>query len=167
MQKKTSILNISTLVVLMLSCLLAVGTSHAARTAPNFALQDLKGKSYSLKQYRGKVVLVDFWASWCGPCRKSFPWMNKMQRKYGGKGFKILAINVDTEKELARAFLSRNKAEFKVLLDPAGGVAEKYKVVAMPSSFLIDKNGKIVNKHHGFLQKDVEKKEKEIQKLLR
>jgi len=151
----------------MIFFLLGIGDAFAAKTAPDFDLKDLNGKSISLKKYSGKVVLVDFWASWCGPCRKSFPWMNKVQKEYGKKGFEVVAINLDTERELVDEFLTKNKAQFKIALDPEGKTAERYGVIAMPSAYLVDGKGKIVQSYHGFLKKDVLKKEKHIQELLK
>ncbi|HNI62796.1 MAG TPA: TlpA disulfide reductase family protein, partial [Agitococcus sp.] len=104
----------------------------------------------NLDQYKGKVVYVDFWASWCGPCRESFPWMKKMQQQYGKDGLVIIAINVDQDKKLADKFLSEFKPEFNVLFDKDGKLAEDFKVSSMPSSYVLDREGKPRFKHKGF-----------------
>lgn len=109
-------------------------------------------------------VLVDFWASWCGPCQESFPWMNKMTEKY--PELKIVAINLDEYREDADTFLDDNSAGFKILFDPEGKLAEKYKVDGMPSSYLVDASGTIVEQHVGFFAEKLEEYEASIQKLV-
>jgi cytochrome c biogenesis protein CcmG, thiol:disulfide interchange protein DsbE len=96
------------------------------------------------------IVLVDFWASWCGPCKRSFPWMNEMTRKYGAKGLTIVAINVDKKREDAEKFLKLAPAEFTVVYDPAGKAPAAWQVKAMPSSYLVDATGKVVLVENGF-----------------
>ncbi len=128
-------------------------SSALADTAPNFKLPSQNG-IVSLDALRGQVVYVDFWASWCGPCRKSFPWMNEMQRKYSKQGLKIVAINLDTDRDPISKFLGQNPADFTVAYDPGGNVAKKYNLMGMPSSFIIDRKGNIQNVHVGFRQED-------------
>jgi cytochrome c biogenesis protein CcmG/thiol:disulfide interchange protein DsbE len=105
---------------------------------------------------QGKVVYLDFWASWCGPCRQSFPWMNELQRELGSQGLVVVAVNVDHERADANRFLASYPADFRVLFDPDGRLAERYKVAGMPTSFIIGRDGKIVATHAGFKQKDAE-----------
>jgi len=119
-----------------------------------------------LDQYRGKVVYLDFWASWCEPCRKSFPWMNAMQKAYGGRGLVVIAVNVDTDQHDADRFLRTVPASFQVLYDPAGDLAQRYGLVGMPSAFLIDRDGRVVTHHVGFTRDSPRAEEAEIQKLL-
>ena len=122
--------------------------------------------SLRLKDLHGKVIYLDFWASWCIPCRESFPWMNKMENKYGDKGFKVIAINLDENKSLADAFLARYPAHFVVGFDATGKSAEIFKVRGMPSSYLIDRQGNIIFSHVGFRQKEVRKLESAIKSAL-
>lgn len=105
---------------------------------------------FELANYNGKVVLLDFWASWCGPCRQSFPWMNDMHTKYSGDGLVIVAINVDNDLAAAQRFLTDYPARFRVHFDEDKSLAREYEVVAMPSSFLIGRDGRVVEKHLGF-----------------
>jgi thiol-disulfide isomerase/thioredoxin len=98
----------------------------------------------------GKVVWVDFWASWCVPCRRSFPWMNTMHRKYGEQGLQIIAVNLDKDRALADGFLAEVPAEFSLRFDPAGQLAREFKVQAMPSSYLLDSSGHVIASHFGF-----------------
>ena len=120
-----------------------------------------------LKSLNGKVVLVDFWASWCGPCLKSFPWMNELQQKHAGEGLVILAVNLDQERALADAFLNKVPAKFKVEFDPAGNIARQFDVQAMPTSFLIDRKGHVRLRHAGFKDKHRAEREKQIDQLLK
>jgi thiol-disulfide isomerase/thioredoxin len=134
--------------------------------APAFVLRDAHGDTLSLDRLRGQVVYVDFWASWCGPCRRSFPWMNEMQRQYGGRGLAIVAINVDRNPADAARFLERNPAQFAVAYDQAGVTPLAYAVQDMPSSYLIDSRGKVVEVEHGFHDERKGALEQRIQGLL-
>jgi cytochrome c biogenesis protein CcmG, thiol:disulfide interchange protein DsbE len=109
---------------------------------------------------KNKVIYVDFWASWCGPCKQSFPWMNEMQRKYASRGLEITAINVDTRRGDAERFLAQSPAGFAVAFDPQGNVPKQFAISGMPSSFLIDGDGKILFVHSGFRDSDREVIEK-------
>ena len=121
----------------------------------------------NLDSYKGKVVYIDFWASWCGPCRESFPWMKKMQQQYGKDGLVIIAINVDQDKKLADKFLSEFKPEFNVLFDKDGKLAEDFKVSSMPSSYVLDREGKPRFKHKGFHADKQSQYETELNSLLK
>lgn len=132
-----------------LSALSAPAKSRAPRVAPSFQLPAREGTA-SLDSLRGQVVLVDFWASWCTPCRRSFPWMDSLLARYAGKGFSIVAINVDKDRAAADRFLIEHTAAFTIAYDPAGKTAEAYGVTAMPMSFLIARDGTIVHRHVGY-----------------
>lgn len=121
----------------------------AADTAPDFSLPTSNGY-ITLKSLKGRVVYVDFWASWCDPCRESFPWMNQMQERYAKQGLSIVAINLDKDRKLADQFLNEVPVNFKVAFDPEGKVATAYNVLGMPSSYLIDRGGNIHYVHVGF-----------------
>lgn len=155
------------LLVLTLAFSMYSNVSEAAKRAPNFTIKDLNGNSVKLSNYRGKVVYLDFWASWCRPCLKSFPWMRIMQSRHSGKGLVILAVNLDERKGDAWSFLKENKSNFKILHDPKGRVAEKFNVQAMPSSFLIDRKGRIQKVHYGFRESNLDEKERDILSLLK
>lgn len=133
--------------------------------APDFKLEGQQ-KQVKLSDYRGQIVYLDFWASWCQPCRKSFTWMNKMQSLYGEDGFKIIAVNLDESRQKADKFLQQIPANFDVAFDPRGNTAESYKVKAMPSSYLIDKHGNVIHANIGFRGNDEEKLEAKIRKLI-
>lgn len=142
-----------------------VNASGISQQAPDFKLAGLEG-TITLSQFKGKVVLLDFWASWCGPCRQSFPWMNAMQEKYGAQGFEIIAINLDRERVLANEFLQKLPSNFTLAFDPKGIVATMYRLKGMPYSFLIDQNGVIREQHIGFQKHKVHIYEAGIKNLL-
>ena len=142
---------------------LATGVGEAA---PAFSLQNAKGETVSLERLRGKVVYVDFWASWCGPCRRSFPWMNEMQQKYGARGFTIVGVNVDKRRADAERFLAQIPAQFTVVYDAAGATPSAYGVKGMPSSYLIDAAGKVVAVESGFRDEQKTALEEQIRALL-
>ncbi len=106
--------------------------------------------SLDLSEYHGKVVLLDFWASWCVPCRRSFPWMNEMQQKYGDSGLVVIGVNMDAEPDAAQAFLGNYPAEFEIIYAPDGALAREFGVIAMPSSFVIGRDGEVTTRHLGF-----------------
>ena len=102
-----------------------------------------------LAAYKGKLVYLDFWASWCGPCAESFPWLNRMQEKYGAD-LVVVGANVDTDARAADAFLKKHPARFEIVRDPAGALAEHYKIEGMPSSVLLAPDGRVLHQHSGF-----------------
>ena len=121
--------------------------------APAFDLPGRSGR-VSLEALRGKVVYVDFWASWCGPCRSSFPWLTNLHNRYAAKGLVIVAINLDKDRDAADQFLEQYPAPFLVAFDPAGKSADAFHVPAMPSSYLISPAGFIVHADAGFDPKE-------------
>ena len=120
----------------------------------------------ALAPVEGRVIWVDFWASWCVPCRRSFPWLNTMQRKYGADGFQIIAVNLDKDRALADGFLKEVPAEFSLRFDPAGALAKQFGVQTMPSSFLIDANGNVITSHFGFRSSEAAEYEDSIKAAL-
>jgi thiol-disulfide isomerase/thioredoxin len=120
----------------------------------------------NLSNYDGKVVIVDFWASWCVPCRRSFPWMNAMQNKYRGDGLVIIAVNLDRNAEDAARFLAKYPAKFEIVYDPEGALAKKYGVEVMPSSIIIGRNGESIERHAGFKVKRQDEYEATIRAAL-
>lgn len=148
----------------LLACALACAGARAAEPgtpAPPFTLPG-SGGAVSLAAYRGQFVYLDFWASWCGPCRHSFPWMNTLQQRLGGTGLKVIAVNVDTERADAQAFLAAHPAGFTIAFDPAGATARAYAIKGMPSSVLVDRDGTVVFEHVGFNDTDAPELERRI-----
>ncbi|MGH8402803.1 MAG: TlpA family protein disulfide reductase [Gammaproteobacteria bacterium] len=120
----------------------------------------------NLDDYKGKVVYLDFWASWCAPCMQSFPWMDAMQEKYGAQGLVIIAVNENKQKQNATRFLKRFPADFKIFYDPTGILLKKYNVSGLPTSFLVDPSGSIYRRHLGFSNSSSDEYEREIRRLL-
>jgi thiol-disulfide isomerase/thioredoxin len=157
-----------------LGCVIAVATatfSIAAApikigdTFPDLTKSKLEGK---LPDLNGKVVLVDFWASWCAPCKESFPTMNDLQKRYGPQGFIIIGINVDENNSDMVDFLKKQHAEFTVVRDAAQKFVDKVGISTMPTSFLIDTSGKVRFSHSGFRGDETKKNyEQEIESLLK
>jgi len=119
-----------------------------------------------LTQYQNKVVYLDFWASWCGPCRKSFPWLNTMQDKYKDKGLVVIGINLDTDINIAKQFIKNVPAHFLLYSDPTSELAKQYKLIGMPSSYILNGNGELIESHVGFKKSNVDAYEANIVKLL-
>ena len=135
--------------------------------APEFSLPKLGStQSSSLSQYRGKVVYIDFWASWCAPCRTSFPLLEKFYQAKQKEGFALVAINMDEEIAAAQRFLELYPASFDILRDAEAQWADTYAVETMPTSFIIDKKGVIRHIHNGFAKDDMADIEKIVNQLL-
>jgi len=145
-------------VLLALSLLISCNIANANEPIIEF--------EQAMAQYKGKVVYVDFWASWCVPCRKSFPWMNALQTKHQEQGFVVLSINLDAEKRLAQNFLQQVPANFAIIYDAKGKLARQFKIKGMPSSYLFDRQGKLISAHSGFNGKKQQEYENEIEQAL-
>lgn len=139
----------------------------AGDEAPDFRARALRGRdSLSLADYRGKVVYLDFWASWCAPCATALPIIDSFREEFGSDDFQVLAVNVDSDPEKALRFLSMRPVGYPSVADPEGELPEKFEVETMPTSFLIDRNGVIRLVHRGFKKSDEDALRSEIRKLL-
>jgi len=137
----------------LFGALCAAPVAHAAaagEAAPAFSLLTAAGDAVSLEQLRGKVVYVDFWASWCAPCRRSFPWMNGLLERHGGEGLVIVGVNVDKRRADADRFLRDVPASFSVVFDAQGVTPTAFDVKGMPSSYLVDRHGVVAMVEEGF-----------------
>lgn len=145
----------------------SVSAISVGETVPSFKARTIDGsKSVALEDYRGKVVLLDFWASWCPPCLKSLPKYNDLRREIGTSNFEIVAINVDENTDDARKFLQKHPVSYPIAKDPKGILPGVFGVKAMPTSYLIDKNGVVQYVHTAFKEGDIDKLKVEIQKLI-
>jgi cytochrome c biogenesis protein CcmG/thiol:disulfide interchange protein DsbE len=107
-----------------------------------------------LQPASGQFLYIDFWASWCGPCRQSFPWMSEMQAKFGSRGLKVVAVNLDAKRSDADKFLSPTPAQFKVVFDERAESAKRLAIKAMPTSLLVSPEGRVLWVHSGFRKED-------------
>lgn len=136
--------------------------------APEIILRTQSGADFSLSSLSGKVVIVDFWASWCGPCRLGMPFLQQLYEEYKAKGLEIVGINLDTKQENIEKFINKlsKKPSFTILWDSKGGTPNTYKVAGMPTTLFIDKKGIIRYRHIGFKEEDKETYRKLIEQLL-
>lgn len=156
-------------VLALLSCggALSVSTTQAAEpSAVSVNNKMLPASDINWSKYAGKVVVIDFWASWCGPCRESFPWMKQMQAKYGKDGLVFIGINVDKDPALALKFIQQYQPNFEIRSDQQGKLASQFKVPGMPSTFILGRDGQPAAKHQGFFKAKEAEYEAEIVRLL-
>lgn len=146
-------------------------TASAAETmnepAPDFTLKSNQGENLRLEDYRGQVVMLNFWASWCGPCRQEMPVMDDIHEQYKDLGFTVLAVNVDQNKAEADRFLSAVPVDFPILYDSESRVSEMYGVDAMPSTVMIDRDGNARFLHRGYKPGYEEDYVKQVRQLIR
>jgi peroxiredoxin len=135
--------------------------------APEFTLTALSGQPGGLSQYKGQVVMVNFWATWCGPCQQEMPLLDQMYKKYKPAGFALIGVNVDKEAPAVKELLARKPVSFPVLLDPANAVSKAYHVDEMPSSVIIDRKGEIRYVHRGYKPGDENEYQDRIRQLIR
>lgn len=136
--------------------------------APAFEGTPLKGRArIRLEDYLGKVVYLDFWASWCPPCRQSLPWLERLHREHGAAGLEVLSVNVDEKSADARSFLWQYPVGFPVINDASGAIAALYNVQDVPTCFLIDRDGQLRTSHRGFRKADTARLRAELAVLLR
>lgn len=141
---------------------LEVGTSP-----PEINLTALDGKKVSLAALRGKVVIVDFWASWCAPCKEEMPVLESLYKRFGGKGLVVLGVSVDNDRKNAKSFIDGLKVSFPVVHDADKAIAGKFKPPRMPTSYVIDKAGKVRFVHAGFRKDDAKELEEQVVSLLK
>jgi len=139
----------------------------ATAPAAEFALTSRTGEVVSLSGLKGQVVLINFWATWCGPCRKEMPLLEQIQKKYASLGFTMLGVNVEEDTTMMDAFLKDVPVTFPILLDPANGVSKLYNVSAMPSTVIVDRKGNIRYIHQGYKAGDESKYQDMIRQLIR
>ena len=147
-----------------------VATAHAEvldGVAPDFTLKSRSGENVKLSEHRGEVVMINFWASWCGPCRQEMPLLEEMYKKYSDLGFVLLGVNVEEDSSKASELLREVSVSFPVLFDNKNDVTKLYKVVAMPSTVMVDRDGKMRFLHRGYLPGYEAEYIKEIKELVR
>ncbi len=150
--------------------MLATGGAQAVavkENAPDFTLKTLTGNNLRLEEYRGQVVLLNFWASWCGPCRQEMPILDRLHQRYEDTGFAVLGVNVEGKAEPAQDIVDKTKVTFPVLIDQAQATSKLYNLQAMPSTVVIDRDGVIRYIHRGYKPGDEAKYVEVVKQLIR
>ena len=135
--------------------------------APDFTLENLAGGNMRLEEYRGQVVLINFWASWCGPCRQEMPILDRLHHRYVDTGFAVLGINVEGEADPAQEIVDRTNVTFPILIDDGQKVSEMYNLEAMPSTVVVDRDGVVRYIHRGYKPGDEAKYVDVVKQLIR
>ncbi len=144
MHRKTVIFVVCCL--LFISVAFAMGEKVATSNSLDFTLKDLNGKKHTLSDYKGKYVFLNFWATWCPPCREEMPYMQRVYNSWDKSKYVMLAVDIGESRSKVKAFAKKNKYTFPILLDHNGKVAKKYGVRGIPATFFVDKKGKVVGK---------------------
>jgi peroxiredoxin len=160
---KNRIAGIATAFIIALPALAASSSSPA----PQFTLAARGGNEVSLAQYRGKVVMINFWASWCGPCRQEMPLLENIYKKYGKLGFTLLGVNVEPDSKAADDWLKQTPVSFPILYDKESKVSKLYDVAGMPSTVIIDRKGNVRVLHKGYKPGDENEYLDSIRSLIR
>jgi thiol-disulfide isomerase/thioredoxin len=154
----------------VLAAVLLVAATAAALapgdTPPAIDMPDQAGKKVDLRELKGKVVLIDFWASWCGPCKQEMPVLEELHKKYAKDGLVIVGVNIDNNAKKMNNFLKGAPATFRMVRDPKLNIASKYEPATMPSSYFIGRDGKTRYVHEGFQRKDAAEIEERVKRLL-
>jgi peroxiredoxin len=145
----------------------AAALPAAGVVAPDFAAKSDSGRNVRLSELRGQVVLINFWASWCGPCRQELPLLNKIYGRYRAAGFMLLAVNVDDNRKDAEAMLKRLDLRFPTLFDVSKNVSKLYGVDMMPSTLVIDRDGRVRYVHRGYYEGYERKYDQQVRELLK
>jgi peroxiredoxin len=161
--KKTLMLVIGALALIFSSNALA---AEEGAPAPDFTLKTLDGSNLKLSEQRGTVILLNFWASWCGPCRTEMPLLDDLYQEYRDYGFTVLGVNLDENRDQADRLLDKIPVTFPVLFDPQNSTSETYGVDAMPTTVLIDRNGVVRHHHRGYKDGYMDKYEDQVKALV-
>ena len=153
--------------LLLLASTAAGAAVQALQPAPDFTLQRAEGGNLRLVEQRGQVVLINFWASWCGPCRVEMPHLNRLHDKYKAGGFMVLGVNIDDDPRHGAATATRWGLRFPVLLDASKAVTRRYDLGAMPSTVLVDRDGRIRYLHRGYREGLENEYERQIRELIK
>ena len=152
----------------VLACLMPWPAKAAVdeSTAPDFTLESLDGEHVRLEELRGQVVLINFWASWCGPCRQEMPVLDRLHQRYQSTGFTVLGVNVEGEAAPAKSIVDKTAVTFPVLIDAGQSVSKLYDLKAMPSTVVVDRDGKVRFVHRGYKPGDEEKYVEVVKSLI-
>jgi peroxiredoxin len=146
---------------------MTVDAGELSGPAPNFSLMSRSGEQVSLEDFKGQVVMINFWATWCGPCRREMPHLEALHQRYSSLGFTLLGINVEDDTRGVEKFLRETPVSFEVLYDPTNKVSALYDVIAMPSTVMVDREGNLRFMHHGYQAGFEHEYQAQIRALLR
>jgi peroxiredoxin len=163
----TSIFNRCLLLLASLFIVASVQAAEISGPAPDFTLKSLSGENVKLSEYRGQVLLINFWASWCGPCRQEMPLLDKLHQRYAAYGFTVFGINVEENSEAAKKMIKDAPVSFPILFDTENSVSKAYNVSAMPSTVMVDRDGNMRYLHQGYKAGDEENYKKWIKQLIK
>lgn len=167
MTRLTHITRFFLVLLLSMWMLAPVNAASIQGKAPNFTLKSNTGKNIKLSELRGQVILLNFWASWCGPCRQEMPLLENLQKRYSALGFTVLGVNVEEDSRQAKTLLKDIPVSFPILFDTSNKVSKQYKVSAMPSTVMIDRNGNMRYLHKGYKPGDEAQYKKWVKKLIK
>ena len=145
----------------------SAGAVDVKEEAPDFTLKSLDGSNMRLEEYRGQVVLINFWASWCGPCRQEMPLLDRLHHRYEDTGFAVLGVNVEGESAPAQDIVDKTNVTFPIVIDDGQKVSEMYNLEAMPSTFVVDRDGVVRYIHRGYKPGDEAKYVEVVKQLIR
>jgi len=157
----------SVIAALVLATTAAASGNLTGQQAPDFALKSSTGENLRLSEYRGDVVMINFWATWCGPCRQEMPLLDELHSRYERVGFKLLGVNIDDDPRRAMQMIDELGVTFPVLFDSSKDVSKLYEVNAMPVTVIVDREGNVRHVHHGYKPGYEEKYLTEVRSLLR
>jgi len=149
------------------ACTASASSVKLSEEAPDFTLKSLEGTNLRLEEYRGQVVLINFWASWCGPCRQEMPILDRLHQRYEDTGFAVLGVNVEGEVAPAQKIVDKTNVTFPVLIDEGQSVSQLYDLEAMPSTVVVDRDGVVRYVHRGYKPGDEAKYVAVVKKLIR
>src|SRR5262245_31610857 len=151
----------------VLAVALPVLATSSSAPAPDFSLPSNLGKTVNLSQFKGQVVMINFWATWCGPCRQEMPLLESIYKKYNKMGFTLLGVNVEPDAKPAEDYLKAIPVSFPILFDTKSEVSKMYEVSGMPSTVIVDRKGNVRVIHHGYKPGDENEYQDSIRKLVR
>jgi thiol-disulfide isomerase/thioredoxin len=164
---KSSIARIAVRTAALLAVTLPAFALTTSAPAPQFSLAARGGKTVNLAQYKGQVVMINFWATWCGPCRQEMPLLESIYKKYHKMGFTLLGVNVEPDAKPAEDYLKAIPVSFPILFDTKSEVSKMYEVSGMPSTIIVDRKGNVRVIHHGYKPGDENEYQDSIRKLVR
>jgi len=142
-------------VVLVISPALAAESAFIGKPAPSFSLKTINGDGVTMESLKGKGVVLNFWATWCAPCKAEMPALEEAYKKHGGSSFTVIGVNYQQETPAVKRYLKKSAVSFPIVMDTDGVLSKKYAVLGLPSAFFIDRNGIVVGSHVGALKPEM------------